>query len=111
MAQMVVAADDRALEQAPDAFHAVSMHVTAYPYFSPMVDGFMDYVLVGKVAVGRPLVSIDCHALIGSDGVTDERVENKTCAWGKRVRPSRTAIGSSRRGCGGSLDDSRESGC
>ena len=55
----VIRTDDGALQQAPDAFHAVRMHVAVDPFFRAVVDRAVFGVRVANAFVSRMLVRVD----------------------------------------------------
>ena len=49
--------DDRPLEQGPDTFDAVGVHVADYPFLFGVVDGLVPRVGVGDAQIGLQLVT------------------------------------------------------
>src|SRR3990172_2520460 len=68
-AELVVAPDDRPLEEAPNAFHAVCVHVGADPFLDVVVNRLMTGVLVSDALVGRPRVGVDGLSVVGDHGL------------------------------------------
>ena len=64
-ADMVVATDDGALEEAPYVLDAVGVDVVAHPFLDAVVHGFVSRVVVGDACVGWPLVGIDGFGIVG----------------------------------------------
>ncbi len=73
-AHFVERADDGALEQAPDAFDAVGVHVTYDPLLDRVVDRFVAGVVVGDAEVGLEFVGIDGFGFV-LDGTSDEAMQ------------------------------------
>ena len=70
-ADLVERSDDRALEEAPDAFNAVGVDVAQDPFLFGVPDGLMAGVVVSDPEVGLEFVGVDCLGLV-SDGAGDE---------------------------------------
>lgn len=69
LAELVVGTDDRALEEAPDAFYGVGVNVSADPFLGTVVDRFMPRVLVRNALVGLPLIGVDRLSIISDVGL------------------------------------------
>ena len=70
-AHLVEGADDRALEQAPHAFDAVSVHVTYGPLLNRMIDRLVRRVVIFDSEIGLKLVGVNGLGLV-LDGAPDE---------------------------------------
>ena len=68
-ADLVVGADDGALEEAPHAFDAVGVHVADDPFLCRMVDGLMARVMVREPQVTAQLVGVEGFGLVFGDGL------------------------------------------
>lgn len=58
-ADVVIRADDRPLEQAPDALDAVRMNVSAHPFLYAVIDALVLRVLIGNTEIGGKLIGVD----------------------------------------------------
>src|SRR5260370_41704474 len=59
LAKLMVAADDAAFEQAPNAFDAIRMNVSAYPFLSFVIDRLMVCVARINAIIDRGEIGID----------------------------------------------------
>jgi hypothetical protein len=73
-ADLVVSADDAALEKAPDALNAVRVDIPAHPFFLRVINALVPRVFVGNADVGGELVGVDRFG-IGRGMLMDEGVE------------------------------------
>lgn len=58
-AYLVIRTDDRAFKQAPHAFDAVRVNITAYPFFRAVIDRLVPRVFIGDSVVSGKLVGVD----------------------------------------------------
>ena len=71
---VVVGADDRPLQEAPNVLDGVGVGVSPYPLFEGVIDCLVSGVLVGYAVVGGPIVGEVGDSFIGGD-FTDELVK------------------------------------
>src|SRR5439155_2953729 len=72
-ADLVVGADDRALEEAPGALGGVGVNVTPHTFLRGVVDGDVLGVLVADALVANPLVRVDRLSVVGDDLIEKAR--------------------------------------
>lgn len=85
LAQMVVRADNRTLEQTPNRFNGVGMDIGADVFLGAMVDGFV----VGKIVIARPFIGIELAVRIEIDILTDECVQCGLAVVFRKFQPNR----------------------
>src|SRR5579864_502080 len=65
-AHLMIGANQAALEQRPDAFHAVRVNITAHPFLGTVIDTFVFSVLVLDSGITRILVGHDPLRFVGN---------------------------------------------
>ena len=66
-ANLVERADDRALEETPNAFDTVGVNVTNYPFKVSMADAFVSRVVVSDAEIGTQFVGIERFGFVLGD--------------------------------------------
>ena len=87
-ADLMVRADDRPFQEAPDAFNAVRMNVAMHPLLRAMVDRLVLGVRVGDTFVARMLIGVDVLRLRGRR-LVDEVMELLLVHPSQRLDPNR----------------------
>ena len=70
----MIGTDDRALQQAPDAFYAVRVDIADHPLLHGMSDRFVACVVVSDPKIGFEFVGVDRFRLV-LHGAADEVVQ------------------------------------
>lgn len=73
-AYLMITADNRALQEAPDAFHSVSVNVATNPFLRAMANAFVARVHIFNSPIGRKLISVD-RLSVGCGVVVNELVK------------------------------------
>src|SRR6266404_2643105 len=64
-ADLMIRADDRTLEQRPDAFHRVRVNVAAYPFLSGVIHGLMKRVRIAASLIRGAIIGHNSGCFIG----------------------------------------------
>jgi len=67
LADLMIGTHNRPLEQTPDAFNGVCMHLAAYPFLLGMVDGQMLRIMIANALVRYPFVRHDLFGVSGCE--------------------------------------------
>src|SRR5437016_13144538 len=86
-AYLMIRADDRTLEQAPNAFNAVGMNITNYPFFRRVIHPTMFRVGILNPPISRHFVGVDRFRVSCSD-VMDELMQRGLVGMGDNLQPN-----------------------
>ena len=81
--------DNRTLEQAERAFHAVGMDVAAHPFFGAVIHALMLRIAVTAADIRRPVVGIEVFCIWGA-GLADEAVKSLPVIAFRNLHPNRS---------------------
>lgn len=91
-AELVARTDNGPVEQRPYRLDGVCVNITANPFFSGVVDGFMNRVGIADASIARMGVGVDGGRIVGH-GFTDKLVQDvsRRHAGGRGSHLDRTA--------------------